>query len=191
MQQITGGFVPTEEEEVIETDSNKLNLVKDFLGDYSKDKLIIFARFRPEIKAVKDIVDDKEYSVRTLTGDTEDRGDLIKSFQKKKDPQVLVIQIQTGGLGITLTTTDTVIFYSTNFSYADYEQAKARVHRIGQHNVVNYIHLITKETIDEEVIQALREKKELAKLVVDKYKTQKGRETSSHPQEVDAMSKED
>lgn len=186
LQQITGGFIPTEEGKIIETNSEKLILIKEFLEDYNKDKLIIFARFKPEIKAIKEVSEKAGYTTKTLTGDTEDRGKLINNFQNEKDPQVLIIQVQTGGLGITLTATDTVIFYSMNFSYADYEQAKARVHRIGQNKTVNYIHFITKDTVDEDIMQALIEKRDIADLVVDKYNKNKPRKEVK-----DIMTKED
>jgi SNF2 family DNA or RNA helicase len=82
-----------------------------------------------------------------------------------------VAQIQTGSLGITLTAADTVIFYSTTFGYADYEQAKARVHRVGQcATSVTYIHLLVKESIDEDILAALREKRDVAEYIVDKLK---------------------
>lgn len=172
LQQITGGFVPTtgtEEKEILDMESEKLKVLDDYLSDYYKDKLVIFARFTPEIEAIKEVVKANGFSCKTLTGATNNRGELITEFQEE-DLQILVIQIQTGGLGITLTATDTVIFYSTNFSYGDYDQAKARVHRIGQNKSVNYIHLITKDTIEEDIIEALKNKENMAKKVVDKYK---------------------
>src|SRR5690606_38887989 len=86
------------------------------------------------------------------------------------DLQVFIAQIATGGVGITLTAADTAIFYSTDFSLANYEQAKARLHRIGQKNSVVYIHIVAKGTIDEEVMRRLAAKQDLANLVVDEYK---------------------
>src|SRR5690606_39834413 len=73
----------------------------------------------------------------TLTGKTpiESRQQALKDFQSG-DLQVFIAQIATGGVGITLTAADTAIFYSTDFSLANYEQAKARLHRIGQKNSV-------------------------------------------------------
>ena len=85
--------------------------------------------------------------------------------------RVFVAQIQTAGLGITLTAADTAIFYSYDYSYANYEQAKARIHRIGQRHPVNYIHLVARGTVDEEVLAALQHKRDVAKICVDEWQT--------------------
>lgn len=79
-------------------------------------------------------------------------------------------QIQTAGLGITLTAADTAIFYSVDFNYANYSQARARIHRIGQKNNCTYIHLVCKNTVDEHVLQALQRKENIAKMVVDNWR---------------------
>src|SRR5690606_5800266 len=107
----------------------------------------------------------------TLTGktSTEARGRGIRDFQEGRI-QVFVAQIATGGLGITLTAADTAIFYSADFSLENYDQAKARLHRIGQKRPVTYIHLVVKGSIDEEVIRRLRKKQDLARLVVDELR---------------------
>jgi SNF2 family DNA or RNA helicase len=107
-----------------------------------------------------------------LTGATKNRGDVVDQFQEDPNTSTIIIQIQTGGLGITLTSAATAIFYSMNFSYADYEQAKARIHRIGQTRSVNYIHLIAEGTVDEDILYAVQHKKDVATLVVDKLKGQ-------------------
>src|SRR5690606_42120406 len=52
-----------------------------------------------------------------------------------------------------------LIFYSTGYSLNDYEQAKARIHRIGQTKKVTYIHLIAQDTVDQEVVMALADRK--------------------------------
>src|SRR5690606_41485762 len=62
--------------------------------------------------------------------------DALPIYFQSGDLQVFIAQIATGGVGITLTAADTAIFYSTDFSLANYEQAKARLHRIGQKNSV-------------------------------------------------------
>jgi SNF2 family DNA or RNA helicase len=81
-----------------------------------------------------------------------------------------VAQIQTAGLGITLTAADTAIFYSLDYSFANYDQARARLHRIGQRNSVTYIHLVARGTVDEKVLKALQKKKNVANEVVDNWR---------------------
>ena len=84
--------------------------------------------------------------------------------------KVFLAQIDTAGLGITLTAADTCVYYSVNFNYAAYSQSLARIHRIGQRNRCTYIHLVVEKTIDETVLKALAKKEDLAKTVVDDWK---------------------
>lgn len=176
LQQITGGFIPLANTEVsaeaqrLETVGHeKISLLRELVTDYPVTKqLVVFARFIPEIKAIAEVCRACGFKTGVLSGNTspKDRGELVNRFQKGHI-RVLVIQIQTGGLGITLTAADTAIFYSTSFSFADYEQARARIHRIGQKRPVTYIHLIARGTIDEQIMLALKEKRNIAELVVD------------------------
>ena len=83
---------------------------------------------------------------------------------------VFVGQIAAAGLGITLTASSLMVFYSLDYSMANYEQAKARIHRVSQKENCHYIYLIAKNTVDMKVIGALRNKVNLAKTLVDDYR---------------------
>jgi len=73
-------------------------------------------------------------------------------------------------MGITLTAASTMVFYSLDYSMSNYEQARARIHRVGQKNACTYIHIIAKATIDEKILKALRDKSDLARTLIDEYK---------------------
>jgi SNF2 family DNA or RNA helicase len=62
------------------------------------------------------------------------------------------------------------VFGSSFYSWRNFEQAKARIHRAGQKQPCTYIFLTAKNTIDEKVLQILREKADLAKTLVDDYR---------------------
>jgi SNF2 family DNA or RNA helicase len=64
----------------------------------------------------------------------------------------------TAGYGLTLTEANTVIYYANDFNLETRIQSEDRCHRIGQTNPVTYIDLITENTIDEKIVQALRSK---------------------------------
>lgn len=171
LQQITGGFLPMEEGNPVQVGSEKLKVFKEFLEDFPKEKkLVVVARFIPELHALKQICDQLGRTASVFYGATENRGEIVRKFQEEKDPNVLLIQIQTGGVGITLHRADTMMFYSMDFSYNNYEQVKARVHRIGQANKVTYIHLLAKDTVDETILTAIQNKRDVAELVVDKMR---------------------
>lgn len=186
LQQITGGFVQLDDEkEPRQIGNGKLKALEDIIDDYVIDggkKLVIFARFIPEIHAICAMLDKKKISDET--GGTRklrysriwgaiplpERGEQVRAFQQEDDVRVFVAQIDTAGLGITLTAADTAVYYSLNYNYAAYEQSLARIHRIGQRNTCTYIHLICPKTIDTQIIKALHKKEDLAKSIVDNWR---------------------
>jgi SNF2 family DNA or RNA helicase len=174
LQQITGGFVNTDAGIQQHVSSAKLNLLKEVVADIidAGKKVVIFARFLPEIKAILKILEDMRLEYSYITGEVpnEQRGEQVRAFQEDPNRKVFVAQIQTAGLGITLHAADTAIFYSVDFNYANYSQARARIHRIGQKNNCTYIHLIAKNTVDEHVLKALQRKEDIAKMVVDNWR---------------------
>ena len=106
-----------------------------------------------------------------IHGGVHDRAAQIDAFQNDPAVRVFVGQIATAGLGITLTAASTMIFYSLDYSMSNYEQTRARIHRVGQKHPCTYIHLVARGTIDEKVLKALRDKANLAKSLVDDYRS--------------------
>lgn len=176
LQQFTGGFIQADESLKPElVFKGKLNALEDILDDYVIDagkKLVVFCRFRPEIDLIQKLLNKKKIKYASIYGDIkiDDRGDIVKDFQNNPKTMVFLAQIDTAGLGITLTAADTCVYYSVNFNYAAYSQSLARIHRIGQKNACTYIHLVVEKTIDEKVLKALAKKEDLAKSVVDDWR---------------------
>lgn len=131
----------------------------------------MFARFVPEIEAIKAMLEKKKLGYRLIYGATKDRAEQVKDFQENPDVKVFVGQLQTTGMGLTLTAASVAVFYSLDFSYANYEQSRARIHRIGQKEKCLYIHLVAKNTVDEKIMNALKHKGDIAKLMVDNWRT--------------------
>ncbi len=176
LQQFTGGFVIADgEEKPQQIGTGKINALEDIVDDYVIDsgkKLVIFARFRAELDLIQKLLDKKKLKYGVIYGDIKlsDRGEIVKDFQENEETKVFLAQIDTAGLGITLTAADTCVYYSVNFNYAAYSQSLARIHRIGQRNTCTYIHLTTKRTVDELIMKALHKKEDLAKTIVDDWK---------------------
>jgi len=105
-----------------------------------------------------------------VRGGVKDRDREIHRFQYDDDCRVFVGQIAAAGLGITLTAASTMVFYSLDYNMSNYEQAKARIHRAGQKENCHYIYLIARGTVDRKVLRALRNKVDLARLLVDEYR---------------------
>lgn len=174
LQQLTGGFIrPDEETDRYEQVSKaKLEALEDILDTAieSGEKLVVMARFIPEIKEICKLLEKKKIKYALIFGEVKDRAEQIKLFQEDKDCKVFVGQIQTTSMGITLTAASTCVFYSLSYNYADYIQAKARIHRIGQNKKCVYIHLVAKGTVDETVMEALGRKEDIAHAIVDNWK---------------------
>lgn len=179
LQQLTGGFLVKDDAAKPEQVSKaKLDALNDIIEDYvigAGKKLVIFARFIAEVKAIIDMVDKqlpKGMEQVAIYGDIkkEDRGDIVKQFQEDPNTTVFIGQIDTAGTGITLTAADTCVYYSKNFNYATYNQSLSRIHRIGQRNVCTYIDLEVEKTIDELISKSLAKKEDIAKTVVDNWR---------------------
>ena len=180
LQQFTGGFLVEDDAARPQLVSRgKLDALADILQDYvveGKKKLVIFARFIPEvmeiIKLANDIAGKHGMKTVAIYGDIkkELRGDIVQQFQTDPDTMVFVGQIDTAGTGITLTAADTCVYYSENFNYATYEQSLSRIHRIGQRHPCTYIHLVAEKTVDELILKSLAAKEDLAKTIVDDWR---------------------
>ena len=176
LQQFTGGFIQADDGTRPEfVFKEKIDALGDILDDYVIDagkKLVIFCRFRPEIDLISDTLKKRRIKYAAIYGDIkiEDRGPIVADFQSNPETKVFLAQIDTAGLGITLTAADTCVYYSVNFNYAAYSQSLARIHRIGQRNACTYIHLVVEKSIDETILKALAKKEDLAKTVVDDWR---------------------
>ena len=175
LSQITGGFIPDPEDGRPEmVSSAKYDLLRETVSDLldAGKKVVVFARFVPEIKAICRYLDNANIRYSLIMGEVpqDQRGEMVRQFQEDPQVKVFVAQIQTAGLGITLTAADTAIFYSLDYSFANYDQARCRIHRIGQKNACTYIHLIAQGTVDEKIMAALKQKKSVADMVVDGWR---------------------
>lgn len=176
LMQLTGGFVQADGgDRPQQAGSAKLDALADILEDYVQEagqKLVVFARFRPEIAAICQLLEQRGIRYGRIDGEVpmDQRGAIVETFQQDPGVKVFVAQIQTAGLGITLHAASAAVFYSLDFNYANYAQALARIHRIGQAQPVTYIHLLAEHTVDEQVLDALERKEDLARTIVDGWK---------------------
>lgn len=175
LQQFTGGFVNDDEGNSKQVSTAKLDALKDILQDYltTGKKAVIFARFTAELKAIKKLL-EKDLKVQYVSIDgsvsLDDRGKIVNTFQTDNDCKVFVGQLQTASAGLTLTAASLTIFYSVSFSFSDFSQACARIHRIGQKEKCTYINLTVKSTIDEKIFRALKKKENIAHNIVDDWR---------------------
>ena len=168
MQQVLSGHTKTDSGEFVEINDNRLAELMACLEE-SEGKVIIWSRFRYDVKRIADAL-TKEHGPRstvTYFGDTSDneRTSAIEQFQEG-DARFFVGNPQTGGYGITLTAAQTVVYFANSFDLAVRMQSEDRAHRIGQANHVTYIDLIAENTIDERIVKALGNKMDIASVVM-------------------------
>lgn len=173
LSQLTGGFLGSDDSSKAEQVSTaKLKVLEDIIDSALEEnkKLVVIARFIPEINSICRMLDKKGVRYSLLTGSVKDRDEQVAQFQNYPDVPVFVGQIATAGLGITLTAASTMVFYSLDYSMSNFEQTKARIHRAGQRVPCTYIYLTAAGTVDEKVLKALKNKANLAKSLVDDYR---------------------
>lgn len=173
LSQLTGGYVGNDDAGgVTQVSTAKLDALADLVDGAVADgrKIVVIARFVPEIHAIGKMLEKKKIRYAQISGEIRDRDEQIAAFQDDPEVPVFIGQIATAGLGITLTAASLMVFYSLDYSMSNYEQTRARIHRVGQKNECTYIHLVARGTVDEKALKALHDKANLAKSLVDDYR---------------------
>lgn len=153
MQQLTSGFYNNELVEQF-----KKELLLEVLDElYPEEPVVIFCRFLADLDLVKSVGIELNRGYAELSGRSKE---LDKWITTDKYP-ILGVQIASGGSGIDLTKSRYAIYYSLGFDLTHFLQSKARVRRPGQTRSGHYIYLIAEQTIDEDVYEALDNKKEV------------------------------
>jgi len=166
LHQIICGHLTTDDGEVRTLKNNRIKELLDILEE-TDGKVIIWAVYRHDIKEITNVLSERygKNAVESFFGDTldRDRQDIIDRFQdRESDLRFFVGNPKTGGYGLTLTASHTVIYYSNSYDLEIRLQSEDRAHRISQEKKVTYIDLITEGTVDELIVKNLRSKINLA-----------------------------
>ena len=171
LSQLTGGFIGDDSGSVSTVSTAKLEALSDILDEAASEeqKIVVIARFVAELRAIEKLLEKKKLRYSLIMGGVKDQDEQVRAFQQEPEVRVFVGQIATAGLGITLTAASTMVFYSLDYSMSNFEQTKARIHRVGQKQNCTYLYLTAMGTVDEKVLKALCNKADLAKTLVDDY----------------------
>lgn len=172
LSQVTGGHLTDDAGNTKTVSTAKLDALSDILDSAAAEgrKLVIMARFVAELRDIQALLDKKNIGYAVVSGGVSNRNEEIRRFQEDPGCTVFVGQIAAAGLGITLTAASMMVFYSLDYSMSNFEQAKARIHRVSQTENCLYIYLVAKGTVDAKILHALRHKVDLAKSLVDDYR---------------------
>jgi len=146
--------------------SGKMNRLKDLLIKLKEEghRVLIFSQMTKMMNILGNFFNREGHSFIRLDGSTpvSDRQVLIDKYNQFPDDYfIFLLSTRAGGLGINLSTADTVIFYDIAFNPQVDRQAEDRCHRIGQKKQVNVITLLTKDSCEEQIWEMAHEKKEL------------------------------
>lgn len=158
MAQIAGGFLPEHKGVLSE---EKCKEIKDLLeGELKNEKVVVWFRFNQELHFVREYLSDCGISTVFITGDVEikDRKHAHHVFQTSKDAHIMLAQVKCGKFGLDWSVASTAIYYSNPYDMEDRAQSEDRIVSATKTEPVLYIDLITKDTIDEEVTEVLRDK---------------------------------
>ncbi len=175
LRQITSGFALTPEGEAINIEENpKLKELLEILEQAGDKQIIIWANFHHEIRTILKSLGDK---ATAIYGEVSDKDEAIEQF-KTGQKQYLVAHPKSAAHGLTFVNCSIQVFFSLDYSWEGYYQAKGRIHRYGQVNKCTYIHLLCSESIDEQIYKVLLNKNsavELVRLFLDERKESKNK----------------
>ena len=162
IQQVMSGHLKTDDGEMKYFPSRRMDALTEIMDEHD-GKAIIWSRFRYDIIEITKMLNKKfgEGSAAAYYGDTSDdeRNEIVQRFQDPNHPlRFFVGNPSTAGYGLTLTEANLVVYYANDFNLETRIQSEDRAHRIGQKNNVTYIDLISEGTLDEKIVEALRNK---------------------------------
>lgn len=127
------------------------------------DRVVLFSQFTMMLDIVEVLLKHLNHRYVRLDGSTPiaDRIGLIDNFNTDGDIFVFLLSTRAGGLGINLTSANVVILHDIDWNPYNDKQAEDRCHRVGQTKTVQVIKLISKDTIEDCILQLGQKKLKL------------------------------
>ena len=176
--QITGGAATAKREdghEVIrEVDTAKRDALEAKLDEARGEHVVVFARFKYDIQQARTASEKLQRPTFEISGATKDRVAELDGW-RASDSGVLVVQPQSGGEGLDMTSARIAIFYSYGWSRGELEQSVGRIYRQGQTSpgVICYF-LLSDAPMERAVIRSLEargdEQAQLAEFYIEEFR---------------------
>lgn len=175
LRQVACGFMYDANHEEAYIPSRKYQELTDFLDDsmHGTRKVVIFTSFRAEPVMVENAVADcrRDMAIWHLPKKPTDRQRAVDEWTAEKElPAVLIANARSGGTGLNLQASDMAIFMSNDYRMEDRAQAEDRVRRIGSEifDKIYIVNLITRDTIEEDILNALQSKRDLVEVFLER-----------------------
>lgn len=162
--QMANGAVYNEEKEVIRIHDRKLDALEDLIEGANSKPVLVAYWYNHDLQRIK-----QRFSVREIKTSQD-----IKDWNNGEIP-VAVIHPASAGHGLNIQFGgSTIIWFGLTWSLELYQQTNARLWRQGQNDTVVIHHIIAKDTIDEDVMAALRKKEKIQSALIDSVKARIG-----------------
>jgi hypothetical protein len=139
--QVACGYVYTKAPEFVTLDSKpRIDAMLDIVASAAR-KVLVFVPYRHAVEGLSKHLTDAKIEHAVIHGDVSNRDHIFNLFQNTEKYKVLLAHPQCLAHGLTLTVADTIIWYSPIPSLEIYEQANARIRRIGQKHRQQILHL--------------------------------------------------
>lgn len=150
--------------------SAKLDWLRTSLPELAAEgrRILLFSQFTSMLKLIEAEVSGLSIPYCLLTGETQQRAEVVQRFQSGAVP-LFLISLKAGGVGLNLTAADTVIHYDPWWNPAVESQATDRAHRIGQDQPVFVYKLIAAGTVEEKIMQMQADKHALATQLYEQH----------------------
>lgn len=134
----------------------KAAALEELLQQAGDEPVVIFYNWTAELYVLQKIREKLGRPMSIVNGQKKD----LKEYEAGTPGTVILCQYQAASMGLNLQKARICIFYSQCLSYSDYEQAKARIHRIGQSRNCNFYNLICEGSIEEDILETLEQRKD-------------------------------
>jgi SWI/SNF-related matrix-associated actin-dependent regulator of chromatin subfamily A member 5 len=153
-------------------------------------RVLIFSQMSRLLDILEDYCVFRQYQYCRIDGSTahEDRISAIDEYNKPGSEKfVFLLTTRAGGLGINLTTADTVVLYDSDWNPQADLQAMDRAHRIGQTKQVVVYRFVTDNAIEERVLERAAQKLRLDQLVIQQGRAQIAAKAAANKEELLSM----
>lgn len=145
--------------------------------------ILIFSSFVKHLRIIESWLNLNRIKYALLTGETRDREQSIAEFTADHKTRVFLISLKAGGVGLNLTKADYVFIIDPWWNPAAEKQAIDRAYRIGQDKNVFIYHFVTKESIEEKMLNIQKEKK----ILTDTFINQNNILSYIDPDDIDKL----
>lgn len=130
----------------------KLSAFKDWV-ESTNERLVVFYNFTEELNRMLSVIGDRPVSI--VNGEKRD----LDAYENESN-SITFLQIQSGNSGLNLQKSTRMAFFSLPLSCNMFEQAKKRIHRIGQERTCFYYYFMCEKSVETKILEALKQGKD-------------------------------